>query len=49
MTYTATISAAKANRLYWLGRYAERAYLNLHLLRKYYDKTIDGLKAEYEE
>lgn len=49
MTYTGTISAAKANRLYWLGRYAERAYLNLHLLRKFYDKTIDGNEAEYEE
>ncbi len=49
MTYTGTISAAKANRLYWLGRYAERTYLNLHLLRKYYDKTIDGAQTEYED
>ena len=25
------ISDAKANRLYWLGRYTERAYLSLHM------------------
>lgn len=43
------ISATKANRLYWLGRYAERVYLSLHLLRRYYDKTIDGKPEEYEE
>lgn len=49
MTYTGTISTNKTNRLYWLGRYAERAYLNLHLLRKYYDKTIDGEEIEYKE
>lgn len=44
-----TISAAKANRLFWLGRYAERAYLNLHLLRRYYDQMIDGDPAIYED
>lgn len=44
-----TISAAKANRLYWLGRYTERVYLGLHLLRKYYDKLIDGDAGRYEE
>ncbi len=36
------ITADKANRLYWLGRYAERVYLSLHLLRRYHDKLIDG-------
>ncbi|MFI3315965.1 MAG: alpha-E domain-containing protein [Rikenellaceae bacterium] len=36
------ITADKANRLYWLGRYAERVYISLHLLRRYYDKVIDG-------
>ncbi len=44
-----TISANKANRLYWLGRYAERVYISLHLLRRYYDKMIDGQPKEYEE
>lgn len=43
------ISATKANRLYWLGRYAERVYLSLHLLRRYHDKMIDGAPEEYEE
>lgn len=43
------ISATKANRLYWLGRYTERVYISLHLLRRYYDKMIDGKPEEYEE
>lgn len=38
----------KANRLYWLGRYEERVYLTLHLLRKCYDKMIDGEPEDYE-
>lgn len=42
------ISAMKANRLYWLGRYEERVYLTLHLLRKCYDKMIDGEVKDYE-
>ena len=48
ITYNA-ISAIKANRLYWLGRYTERVYISLHLLRRYYDKMIDGEPKEYEE
>ncbi|MFI3320521.1 MAG: alpha-E domain-containing protein [Rikenellaceae bacterium] len=36
------ITADKANRLFWLGRYAERVYISLHLLRRYYDRVIDG-------
>lgn len=43
------ISANKANRLYWLGRYTERVYVSLHLLRRYYDKMIDGHPDEYKE
>lgn len=42
------ISATKANRLYWLGRYEERVYLTLHMLRKCSDKMIDGGRADYE-
>lgn len=42
------ISAAKANRLFWLGRYVERVYMTLHLLRRVYDKMIDGKPADYE-
>ncbi len=43
------ISATKANRLYWLGRYVERVYLTLHLLRRCYDRMIDGEPKDYEE
>lgn len=42
------ISATKANRLYWLGRYEERVYLTLHLLNKCYDMMIDGHPEEYQ-
>lgn len=42
------ISASKANRLFWLGRYEERVYLTLHMLRKCYDKMIDGDSSDYE-
>lgn len=41
------ISTAKANRLYWLGRYAERVYLTLHMLRKHFDLMIDEDKDSY--
>ncbi|MFR9620768.1 MAG: alpha-E domain-containing protein [Rikenellaceae bacterium] len=43
------ITADKANRLFWLGRYAERVYISLHLLRRYYDKVIDGDIANLKE
>lgn len=36
-----TISAHTANQLFWLGRYAERGYLMLHLMRRAYDEVID--------
>lgn len=35
------ISPAKANHLFWLGRYAERVFAQLHFLRRYYDKCLD--------
>ena len=38
---TTVLSANTANRLFWLGRYAERGYLMLHLMRKAYDEVID--------
>ncbi|MFI3304377.1 MAG: alpha-E domain-containing protein [Rikenellaceae bacterium] len=43
------ITADKANRLFWLGRYAERVYMSMHLLRYYYDKVIDGDIANLKE
>lgn len=42
------ISEANANRLYWLGRYEERVYLTLHMLRKCYDAMIDGEPNDYK-
>ncbi|MBQ0057983.1 MAG: alpha-E domain-containing protein [Bacteroidales bacterium] len=35
------LSANTCNRLFWLGRYAERGYLFLHLMRKAYDEVLD--------
>lgn len=49
MVKSDAISAAKANRLFWLGRYEERVYMTLHLLRQCYDKMIDGDAKDYEE
>lgn len=43
------ITADKANRLFWLGRYAERVYISLHLLRRYYDKVLDGNISDLNE
>lgn len=42
------ISPAKANAMYWLGRYTERIYIELHLLRRCFDFMIDGKPEEYE-
>lgn len=41
------ISATKANRLYWLGRYEMRVYLTLHQLNKCCDEMIDGSPEAY--
>ncbi len=41
MTINFALSPAKADRLYWLGRYSERVCAVMHLLRKYYDAIID--------
>ncbi len=46
---TKLISATKANSLYWLGRYEERVYITLHMLRKCYDRMIDSGKEDYDE
>lgn len=47
MVKNTIISTSKANSLYWLGRYEERVYITLHLLRKCYDKMIDGDPEDY--
>ena len=43
------ISATKANRLYWLGRYECRVYLTLHQLNECFDEMIDGEPDDYTE
>lgn len=43
------ISSIKANRLYWMGRYAERVYLTLHMLRKHHDLMIDEDQDSYKD
>lgn len=43
------ITADKAARLFWLGRYAERVYISLHLLRRYYDNAIEGDLTSLDE
>jgi len=43
------ISKAKANHLFWMGRYAERVYLALHFLRKHYDIMIDEDSYAYND
>ena len=47
MVKNTVISATKANSFFWLGRYEERVYITLHLLRKCYDKMIDGELEDY--
>jgi uncharacterized alpha-E superfamily protein len=47
MVKNTIISAVKANSLFWLGRYEERVYITLHLLRKCHDKMIDGEWEDY--
>ena len=47
MVKNTIISANKANSLFWLGRYEERVYITLHLMRKCYDKMIDGEMEDY--
>lgn len=48
MTRSDIITATKANRLYWLGRYEMRVYLTLHQYSKCYDLMIDGSPEEYK-
>ncbi len=44
-----TLNNTKASSLYWLGRYSERVYMSLHLLRKYYDNNIEASSSSAYE
>lgn len=40
-----TISKEHSDRLYWLGRYTERAFTTLRTIQKLYDKMLDKKKG----
>ncbi|ADU25811.1 alpha-E domain-containing protein [Ethanoligenens harbinense] len=44
-----TVSITQAEKLYWLGRYAERAYTLTGLLARYYDRMLDADADAYRE
>lgn len=43
------VSVNKANCLYWLGRYSERAYKISQLVVEFYDKMVDLNSTAYDE
>jgi len=43
------ISVEYSSNLYWLGRYAERAYTTLNTFFNYHDKSLDKDKNSYRE
>lgn len=43
------VSVNKANSLYWLGRYTERAYKLSHIITEFYDRMVDYDSTAYKE
>lgn len=43
------VSITQAEKLYWLGRYAERAYTLTGLLLRYYDRMLDADADAYRK
>lgn len=43
-----TVTMSKQNRLFWLGRYAERVYATVQVLMEEYDRLIDGEGLDYQ-
>ena len=43
-----TVTLSKQNRLFWLGRYAERVYTTTQYMMKQYDRLIDGKTVDYQ-
>ncbi len=41
------VSVSKANSLYWLGRYTERAYKLAHIITEFYDRMVDYDEKAY--
>lgn len=46
---TSSISTEHSSRIYWLGRYAERAFTTLKALERLYDKVIDRDPEHYKK
>ena len=42
-----TVTLSKQNRLFWLGRYAERVYTTIQVMMREYDRLIDGGEVDY--
>ena len=42
-----SVTLSKQNRLFWLGRYAERVYAAVQVLMEEYDRLIDGEGLDY--
>lgn len=43
------VSISKANSLYWLGRYTERAYKLAQIITEFYDRMVDYDENAYKE
>ncbi|MCM1530290.1 MAG: alpha-E domain-containing protein [Alistipes sp.] len=46
---TSSISTEHSSRIYWLGRYTERAFTTLKSLERLYDKVIDRDSGHYRK
>lgn len=46
---TSSISTEHSSRIYWLGRYTERAFTTLKALERLYDKVIDRDPGHYKK
>lgn len=44
-----TVTLSKQNRLFWLGRYAERVYTTIQIMMEQYDRLIDGGTVDYSD
>lgn len=40
---------SKENRLFWLGRYIERALVTIHYIGKAWDQSLDGADVDYAD
>ena len=44
-----TVTLSMQNRLFWLGRYAERVYTTVQYMLEQYDLLIDGGQIDYQD